>query len=222
MFEKMCDFYFRFIPKETNRTLNSTMKVPRVSLAWIGIIIISCLVAFFGYHILKSIQGSSQSDIQGLVATGVLPMDEMQMESAHNTTVQPVRPAPIQQLIERVPVPNVTAQPEEDLRQDEPLAQTPPDVEYGEPQSIDPQEGPVHSMSEFGDNLRHPEQMIEVAPPLGTSRIVPGGLGSEKTAPGGNRPSEYAPEMAQNGGEFMSGIMAFDGTDGSGIAYSMI
>ena len=147
-------------------------------------------------------------------------MDEMQ--SAQNTTVQPVRPAPIQHQVERVPVPQVPAQVEEDLRHDEPLYQTPPDVEYGEPEHMDPHEGPVHSMSEFGDNLRHPEQMIEVAPPLGTSRIVPAGLGSEKSAPGGNRSSEYAPEMAQNGGEFMSGIMAFDGSDGGGIAYSMI
>lgn len=185
------------------------MKVPRVSVAWIVVFILLSVIGFFGYHIFFAVKPESPG-------FGTVPQEQ----SVQGT--QPPLAIPVQAPVEKVPMPKVPAQTEEDLRADEPLRETPPDVEYGEPQYMDPLEGPVHSVSEFGDNLRHPEQMIEVAPPLGTSRIVPAGLGSEESAPGGNRPSEYAPEMAQNGGEFMSGIMAFDLTDGGGIGYSMI
>jgi hypothetical protein len=188
------------------------MKVPRVSLAWILVMVLVSILVFFGYHILSAYDEKKELN--------QIPMFESY--PTESFVQPPMRPAPIQPPQEAVPLPHVPAQTEEDLREPEPLQQTPPDVEYGEPQYMDPHEGPIHSMSEFGDNLRHPEQMIEVAPPLGTSRIVPAGLGSEKSAPGGNRPADYTPEMAQNGGEFMSGIMAFDGTDGGGIGYSMI
>ncbi len=195
------------------------MKVPRASLAWIAILIIVSVVVFFGYHILVA---SKSSPAESTVEFGTLPQEPSFVQHVQN--VPRARPAPIQShRIEPVPVPQIPAQTEQEVQMDEePLRQTPPDAQYGEPQHIDPLEGPVHSSSDFGDNLRHPEQMIEMAPPLGTSRIMPAGLGSENTAPGGNQPSQFTPEMAQNGGEFMSGISAFDGTDGGGIAYSMI
>jgi hypothetical protein len=195
------------------------MNAPRVSIAWILTLIFACIIAFFGYHILSAMNNTkSELTMQSISNMGVMPMDEMIQQKNQNVAI----PAMVEQQVERVPIPEVPAQTKQDLEEDEPLRRTPPDVEYGEPHSLDPHGGPVHSVSEFGDNLRHPEQMIEVAPPLGTSRMVPSGLGSEKTAPGNNRPSEYSSEMAQNGGEFMSGIMAFDGTDGGGIGYSMI
>lgn len=187
------------------------MKVPRVSLAWIIVVIVVSLLAFFGFHILSAMGSNTPQ-----------PIPMTQLYPTESFVQPPLRPAPLRASVEAVPMPQVPAQTEEDMREDEPLQQTPPDKQQEEPHYADPHEGPVHSMSEFGDNLRHPEQMIEVAPPLGTSRIVPSGLGSEKSAPGGNRPSDYTPEMAQNGSEFMSGIMAFDGSDGGGIGYSMI
>jgi hypothetical protein len=211
---KMGYYFFsaRFNLKETNRRTSSTMKVPRVSLAWIMILVLVSVIIFFGYHILSAYVDKKE-------------LNEVPLFESYPTEsfIQPpTRPAPIYPSQEVVPMPSVPAQTEEDLREPEPLQQTPPDAEYGEPHHIDPLERPVHSISNFGDNLRHPEQTIEVAPPLGTSRIVPSGLGSEKSAPGGNRPTDYTPEMAQNGGEFMSGILAFDGSDGGGIGYSMI
>jgi hypothetical protein len=54
-------------------------------------------------------------------------------------------------------------------------------------------------------------------------RVPAAGLGSDELpSHGGHQSVQYSPEMAQNGGEFMSGIFAFDGTDGGGIGYSMI
>ncbi len=195
------------------------MKVPRASMAWIAILIIVSVVVFFGYHIFAA---SKSSSIEQGVTFGALPQEPAFVQQTQNVPV--ARPAPIQQhRPEPVPVPQIPAQTEQEVQQDEePLRQTPPDAQYGEPHHMDPLEGPVHSSSEFGDNLRHPEQMIEMAPPLGTSRVMPAGLGSENSAPGGNQPSQFTPEMAQNGGEFMSGIVAFDVSDGGGIGYSMI
>jgi hypothetical protein len=51
--------------------------------------------------------------------------------------------------------------------------------------------------------------------------VIPSGLGSETSNNGGNRPQMYTPEMAQNGGEFMSGIFAYDTSEG-GIGYSLV
>lgn len=184
------------------------MKVPRVSLAWIAVLVVLSILVFFTYHIFVA---KSNSDSEPK-AFGVLPNE------AHPR--RPSSHAPVRVLEERVPLPAVPAQTEEDLRADEPLRATPPDAHYEEPESTDPLEAPVHSMSEFGDNLRHPEQMIEMAPPLGTSRMVPAELGSEATSAGRHRPAEYAPEMVQNGGEFAD-IVAYEGGD-AGIAYSML
>jgi hypothetical protein len=97
--------------------------------------------------------------------------------------------------------------------------ETPPSIEYPDPEAIDPMEQVVNSESEFGDNLRHPEQTIEMQPPIGSLRAI---SSDEPPSMGGNESVQYSPELAQNGGEFMSGIFAFDGTDGGGVGYSMI
>ena len=130
----------------------------------------------------------------------------------------------IQHYVDPLPVPEVVGQTEEDLRATRPVSETPPTVTYGEPEAQDPMEGTsgINMESEFGDNLRHPEQMVEIAPPMGTMRVSASGLGSDAPPKaGGNRPVNYSPELAQNGSEFMSGIFAFDGSD-DGIGYSMV
>lgn len=187
------------------------MKVPRVSLAWIALLVIALVGVFFGYHIFmaSSNTGTHSEPVSQEIGQVFSPTASI------SSVIKPHT--------ESLPIPRIPAQTEEEVQQDaEPVRQTPPDVDYNEPHYMDPLEGPVHSSSEFGDNLRHPEQMIEIAPPLGTSRIIPAGLGTDETAPGGNHPSQFTPEMAQNGGEFMSGIVAFDVSDGGGIGYSMI
>jgi hypothetical protein len=131
-----------------------------------------------------------------------------------------VQPAPVYQPPAPVPMPRVAAQTEEDLRETRPVNQTPPDVYYPEPDAVDPYEGNSNE-AYFGDNLRHPEQMMEMAPAQGTGNIVSSGLGSHVTYQGDNEGSVFDPEMAQNGGEFMSGISAFEGGDG-GIGYSSL
>jgi len=75
--------------------------------------------------------------------------------------------------------------------------------------------------SEFGNNFRHPEQMIEMRPPSSMESAMQSQIASERSGPGTNNAVGFAPEMAQNGGEFMRGIGAFDTTE-IGTGFSMI
>ena len=118
-------------------------------------------------------------------------------------------------------MPAVPAQTEQDLRALKQHMATPPPVTYESPEATDPLNRAVYMGAEFGSNLRHPEQMIETRPHSTMERVVPSGLGSEYSGPGGNRAVGYSPEMTQNGGEFMDGISPFDCSE-SGSAYSMI
>lgn len=128
--------------------------------------------------------------------------------------VVPTRTAP-----NRMPI--VPGQTEEDLRAPEPLQASPPATQYDVPEATDPLNKNVYMSSEFGSNFRHPEQMMERHPGIGMGNVVAAQIGSEQSGPGGNNAAGYAPEMAQNGGEFMAGISAFDVSE-SGVAYSML
>jgi hypothetical protein len=118
-------------------------------------------------------------------------------------------------------MPYVPGQTEEDLRAPEPLQASPPSTQYDIPEATDPLNKHVYMSSEFGSNFRHPEQMMERHPGIGMGNVVAAQIGSEQSGPGGNNAAGYAPEMAQNGGEFMAGISAFDVSE-SGVAYSML
>jgi hypothetical protein len=191
------------------------------------------IFAFFAYHI---VQASSTNETHTVAPSKLQPRQPtvtfQEEEEAHapkymteapsydddgeeyaEATHKP-QPAP-------KAMPKVAGQTEEDLRAPEPLQATPPTTQYDPPEATDPMNRHVHMSSEFGSNLRHPEQMIERRPPPTMNYVVPSGLGSEQSSSGGNRQVSFAPEMAQNGGEFMAGISAFDMSE-SGTAYSML
>jgi hypothetical protein len=88
-------------------------------------------------------------------------------------------------------------------------AQTPPDVRGQDP--LDD----VNSSNDFQDNLRHPERLFSpgmkqtdkhTAVMSGVASTVSGGTSSHAI-------QLFSPEMAQNGGEFMEGIVANDTLD---------
>jgi hypothetical protein len=204
---------------------------PRTLFAWLVVALIVATCFFFLYHIVDVAQVPQKDIINGQInsfhenpvaAKNVFhdePVLSLQHEdhlSFHSEPLQPPTEPP-------KPMPVVVGQTEEDLRALRQVSETTPAVEYPEPEAKDPLESVVNSESEFGDNLRHPEQTIEIMPPLGSMRVMPSGVGSEEPPSlGGNQSVQYSPEMAQNGGEFMSGIFAFDSSDGGGIGFSMI
>jgi hypothetical protein len=204
----------------------------RIPISWILLLALLAIVAFFGYHIVQASSTSeayppySQTDEAKSAGRPRMAVDTAMADTSGGPDVPanddaPEGPGPV---VDRTPpheMPFVPGQTEEDLRTPEPLQRTPPTTEYDIPSHRDPLNPTVNAEAEFGSNFRHPEQMIEARPQATMTHVVPSGLGSEHSSPGGNDAAGYAPEMAQNGGQWMNGIVAFDGSE-EGTAYSLI
>ena len=176
------------------------MASPRIPISWLLLLAVLAVFTFFGYHIFKA---SSDTDVEKFP-----PYSEEDSHShAHVRFMDPPAMimkddmnndghAPVVQHIAVQQMPRVAGQTEADLREPEPLQRTPPTTEYGPPEHTDPLNKTVHMPAEFGSNFRHPEQMIETHPPI-------------------------RDEIAQNSGEVMTGILAYDST-AEGNGYSML
>jgi hypothetical protein len=198
---------------------------PRTLFAWILVAVLIVSGMFFTYHIMDASQSSDIFDASAKEINGFQEVNHVVPENAMRKTIQEETTVyePLDHYVEPQQMPHVVGQTEEDLRATRQVIETPPSIEYPEPEAQDPLERVANNEAEFGDNLRHPEQTIEIQPPMGTMRVPASGLGSEEPPSlGGHQGVQYSPEMAQNGGEFMSGIFAFDTSDGGGIGYSMI
>ena len=123
--------------------------------------------------------------------------------------------APIRENTVPVPKPEVPGQTEEELNAPEPLQER-ASQKVDSPSPTDPYDT-TDNEAQFGSNLRHPESMIAKAGPNFAS------LESEVAAGVAGKPNveklPFSAEMAQNGGEFMKGIFAFDSSD-SGTTFS--
>ena len=96
------------------------------------------------------------------------------------------------------------AAPARPLPQEE-EAQAPPDVT-----ARDPLDDP-NSSENLQDNLRHPERSFSPGQkPTDVDRSVVSGVASSRSMTSSQALQTFAPEMAQNGGEFMQGIAAND------------
>lgn len=210
----------------------------RIPISWIVLLLVLGVFAFFAYHIVQAstvneahsakpptlvVQHPNEEQMEYTMPEGQKPVPNyMTNAPSHNEEEdETYAPSSHRQQPAAKPMPKVAGQTEEDLRAPEPLQETPPTTQYDPPEATDPMNRHVHMGAEFGSNLRHPEQMIERRPPPSMDYVVPSGLGSEKSHEGGNRQVSFAPEMAQNGGEFMQGISAFDMSE-SGTGYAML
>jgi hypothetical protein len=199
----------------------------RIPISWLVALAILGVFAFFTYHILqvRSTDSSVTESFPAAAAKSVTFAEETESpdylthvpDATEMDTGAPVTPK-MRPVAHRMP--HVPGQTEYDLRESEPLQASPPAVQYDIPESTDPLVPRVHMDAEFGSNLRHPEQMIEMRPHSGMGNVISSGLGSQLGLSEGNYAGGYEPEMIQNGGEFMAGISAFD-MGGSG-AYAAI
>lgn len=217
----------------------------RIPVSWVILLAVLAVFAFFGYHILQASSANTKETFppyspepavytQSGAPNAQLPADSTAFQpsvaslirnapASQNASADGETQAPVVMKNPPIPnqMPNVPGQSEEDLRTVEPLQASPPAVQYDAPEATDPMNRHVFMSSEFGSNLRHPEQMMELHSRANMGGVVASGLGSEQTSSGGHRSVNFAPEMAQNGGEFMNGISAFD-TSEDGVAYSML
>ena len=75
----------------------------------------------------------------------------------------------------------------------------------------------------FGSNLRHPEASMErsSANNGAMENEIVAGLASQVSKPTDLDKVQFAAEMAQNGGEFMNGIFAYDSSEGGSYFSSL-
>jgi hypothetical protein len=114
-------------------------------------------------------------------------------------------------------LPNVVGQTPEELKAPEPL-QEKVDLKVDMPSPNDVYEN-SDNVALFGSNLRHPEGSIERTRSSSfviLDNEIEAGLASQVSKPTDLDRVQFSSEMAQNGGEFMNGIFAFDSSqDGS-------
>jgi hypothetical protein len=133
-------------------------------------------------------------------------------ESEPATTQDPVT--------EKVDLPEIPGQTEDELKEPEPLQQR-VSQKVDEPSHFDKFEK-NDNQALFGSNLRHPEAMIAATDGYSTLETdVVAGVASRVAVPETVNDMAYNAEMAQNGGEFMKGILAFDTSD-SGSWFSSL
>ncbi len=69
------------------------------------------------------------------------------------------------------------------------------------------------------ERLRHPERMFRPAPPMDVvDAMTESGIGAAASQATANSMETFAPEFAQNGGEFMNGIFANDTSEPSNFS----
>ena len=136
--------------------------------------------------------------------------------------VQNSLPAPLREPnVEPKTVPSVAGQTSEELQQSEPLQDRVHQTLEESPNPTDPYDKKENSAL-FGSNLRHPEAMMSNASVDRFATLetdVGSGVASTTKRPVSGDEAVFSAEMAQNGGEFMKGIFAFDSGD-SGTQFS--
>lgn len=192
----------------------------RIPVSWLLVLALLAVFAFFGYQILEATQQTEKfppySPKDEMDMKTPPPSDQMYVPENVAESEDELHAAPVSQKHPPIPraMPRVPAQTEEDLRAHEPLQQSPPAMQYESPEATDPMNRTAFMNAEFGSNLRHPEQMIESRPGMTMDGAIESGIASMESSPGNHRVAGYAPEMLQNGGDFMQGISAFDGSSG--------
>jgi hypothetical protein len=149
------------------------------------------VVAFVVYLLLKSYKPSWFGFDSFSSTPAAAPSLELQARVEPPRTVSPAGPNP----------PNVAPQPPTPEEERQP----PPDVT-----ARDPLDDP-NSSGDLQDNLRHPERSFSPGlKPTDVDRSVMSGVASSRSMTSSQALQTFAPEMAQNGGEFMQGIAAND------------
>jgi len=196
----------------------------KISVAWLAVLAIVCVVVFFSYQIAAAAAAAPRSTLTKQfveVERKTVRFADPPAAQTAQAQASPQEELRSEVLSQQTPrsLPHVPAQTEEDLKMDEPLRATPPATQYDPPDATDPLNGVAFQDAEFGSNLRHPEQMIEKRPKRALQTAP--GLTSSRSSPGGNNAQGYSTEMVQNGGDFMGAILAYDGSE-VGPAYSLI
>ena len=90
----------------------------------------------------------------------------------------------------------------------------PEEVRMASPEVAHDPYQPNEESASHPERLRHPERMYQPAPTNVTHEIAEAsGIASSASVQASNAMGSFTPEFAQNGGEFMQGIMANDSAE---------
>lgn len=153
------------------------------------------VVGFVVYLLLKSYKPSWFGFDSFASTPAAAPPVELHARVEPSHIISPAGPSP----------PNVAPSPAAPEERQVPEEREPPDVT-----ARDPLDDP-NSSNDLQDNLRHPERMFSPGvKPADVDRSVMSGVASSRSLTSSQALQTFAPEMAQNGGEFMQGIAAND------------
>ena len=98
-------------------------------------------------------------------------------------------------------------------------AANPDEVRITMPEVANDPYAPNEESAAHPERLRHPERMFQPAPSNTSVDIgEASGIASSSASQASNAMQAFAPEMAQNGGEFMQGIFANDSSESGGFS----
>jgi hypothetical protein len=124
---------------------------------------------------------------------------------------------PVQQELKQSEIPGQTTN---ELNTPEPLQQKV--LTRVEEPSANDTSAKIDSNAMFGSNLRHPEGMIQPSNSVTSLESdIASGVASNSVNNEHNSEFMFSSDMAQNNGEFMKGITAFDNTDTSSMFSSL-
>jgi len=120
-----------------------------------------------------------------------------------------------------LPTPDVVGQSPEELKAPEPLQERVSN-KADTNSATDPYEK-TENVALFGSNLRHPEASMERSSANygALENEIVAGVASQVSKPTDLDKVQFSAEMAQNGGEFMNGIFAYDSSEGGSFFSSL-
>jgi hypothetical protein len=120
-----------------------------------------------------------------------------------------------------IETPDVVGQSSEELNAPEPLQEKVSNKAESH-SAMDPYEK-QDNVALFGSNLRHPEASMEKSSANfgALENEIVAGLASQVSKPTDLDKVQFSAEMAQNGGEFMNGIFAYDSSEGGSYFSSL-
>jgi len=151
--------------------------------------------------------------VQVILAVGLwfMPRDGFTNLSLDTSAPAPVIERPPRIYPARTIVSAGPSSPSQEAPQEE-VRMTPPES------AMDPY-APNEESAAHPERLRHPERMFKPAPMnTGSDIAEASGIASASANQAANAMQAFAPEMAQNGGEFMQGIFANDAAEAGGFA----
>lgn len=212
------------------------------------LVVVTGLLVFLVYSLLN-VALKPQNEQKDAVRNQIIPYKASFEESSHNESEERLANTPNREALQKasdVAAHQQVVEPEAELHEphNEPPAQTltqpevpgqtPEELNAPEPlqekvslkteshSALDPYEK-NENVALFGSNLRHPEGTIEKTSGNfgGLENEIVAGVASQVSKPTDLDKVQFAAEMAQNGGEFMNGIFAYDSSEGGSFFSSL-